>query len=252
VIHKKNGGIHMSQFEEPLNLDDFTTDDKNKQNLNEDIFNQEDNHLLLNTEELEDLDDNTYYNKSMENTKNKTTKNNITSTNDNDKKLPANDNTTTNHKPVNQEEIINKAMYRYGRKGSMTASTFKKYQAPFKTKQNNLNSTENRNTNDDVDQLILSILHKKKMNQKNNEKDNENTNINNMEKNHETINNKSIGADENLTNKTDNQDNINYNNTNTHTPIPTPPHTRKQTPPYLSPITNKITPLSTRSITHNQ
>jgi hypothetical protein len=165
-IIQNNGEIHLSQFEEPNRPDDFAAEDdekmkknKNKQNVREDIFNVEDDNLLLNAEELEELEDTTYHNNSKKNTINKTT-----STNDNDKKLPAT--STSNLKPPNQEEIISKARYRYGRKGSMITSTFKKYQPPFKTKQNisnptnneNPNPINNENQNDDIDQLITIII----------------------------------------------------------------------------------------------
>jgi hypothetical protein len=258
-IINNNGEIHMSQFEEPNRPDDFATDDdlkdQNKQNINEDLFNEEDNNLLLNAEELDELEDTTYHDNSIKNSTNEST-----STNDNDKKLPADDTSTSNFKPSNQEDIISKARYRYGRKGSMIPSTFKKYQAPFKTKQNNSNPpnngisnpTDNEKQNEDINQLLLSILQQRERNKNNNKKDNENTNTNNIEKNHEIINDKSIRADENSTNKTDNKDNTNHNHDNTYTTIPTPPHTRNQTLTCRSPIINKITPSSTGSINHNQ
>jgi hypothetical protein len=81
----------------------------------------------------------------------------------------------------NQLDVIEKARYRYGRKGSMTTLTFKKYQAPFKTKQNQTIPTSNGETTD-IDRLISTLnkraYHNSPMNNKEDENNTKDANIN--------------------------------------------------------------------------
>jgi hypothetical protein len=248
VIHN-NGEIHMSQFEEPLSLDDSSSNDgnkniKNKHTINEkNIINHED-HLLLKPKESDNTT--THLDNPNKTNKTKTPDSNDNPTNDNDKKPPAIDISTTTYIPTNKEDIITKAKYRYGRKSSLTTSIFKKFQPPFKTKPHNITPTSNDKPNH-IDELIISILNNKRAQNspiydKNNNKDNENTNDDSIEKNPDTLKTNIIGLNENPPTERNNHNNNILKNPNTIYTTPNPPIPR-QTDLLLSSHTiNKITP----------
>jgi len=81
------------------------------------------------------------------------------STNDNHD-ITSNDNINKNHTNFTHDDIIERAKYRYGRKGSMTPSTFKKFQPPFNSKIQTITPIPNPKPNK-LDQIILSLLNEK-------------------------------------------------------------------------------------------